>query len=282
MTQNSWKRSSSFWVAVFIGLGGGCGSAAPTTQPVKQGSLLDALVFPKGTNPKTAHNIEQQTIRDCMAKAGFEYIPAPYVDPAIASGPAPSQVAEWGFGFSTTVGRTPPWAKNYDNSVGIEPANPLERLTPDERRRYGAAMGGANPGAELIDDQGGCAAKGFASSRRSRSLRTSLTALYDERNLRVSSDPQLLAARTKQTKCWNSKGYDKDPGSIAFDKFNALTAAGKATLGAPELKELQRWEITAALNAQACAKGVDGLELAITHKVESQLIAQHPELTNGP
>lgn len=238
------------------------GGTAPMAGSEEFGLTLEEL----------ATRIEQVegAIGACMTEAGFEYVPVDYetVKAAMDSdetAPGISDeeyVAQFGFGITTRLNEPDPVVQN---GKGEQNLAVFDALPASDQEAYTRTLYGENDQATFsraIEDEdfseiGGCTLSAvdqfFAADEVA-------SAYVNPVDVRLESDPRMIAALGDWSTCLRDAGYEYDhPDDIDDDLSEQLDAllngADPATLAGPTadaLTELQGYERAVAVVANDC------------------------------
>lgn len=200
---------TTVWVA---GCGGSAadpsGAGATTLPGIKEFGL---------TEEQFADHVEraQQAIADCMAEAGFEYIPVDVrtVEAAqarVRQDPGFTRRTykeKWGLGVTTRV-------DNPVRDIGLGPNLDIWNGLPEaDREAYARARWGEDPNADFVftlDEEdfsrtGGCTREGVAKVFTPEQLRGTYV---NPKDVLVDSDLRIIEARANWAECMAERGYD--------------------------------------------------------------------------
>jgi hypothetical protein len=211
----------------------------------------------------------ETTIAECMAAAGFEYVPVDVqtVERAqlyVRSDPDVSRHdyhQRWGYGETT----------RFDDpvrTVGLGPQNVriFNALPPSGQEAYNFTLFGEDPhmsfawtlDEEDFSETGGCTRKGIAAAF----TRAQMDGSYvNPKDVLVEEDPRIVKAVDAWVKCMHEAGYDgyRDQDEIMEELGerldDLLDGADPTTLKGERLRALERLqaeEITASMADLAC------------------------------
>lgn len=261
-------------MAVTLVIASGCSSptdgvvvSTPRAETVPRGPLESLGLG--SVSDRDRFDAEQRELQRCMAESGFVYEPLPYVEQVPARSPDP----DYGFGYSIQLPMDPVTVEAPDPN-----AERLERLDPNARSAYLLALqGDQTVVAEMADDQG-CYGRAFASTRPPRAARVLIGELQDEAQRRFFASPEWLEFEREQSGCWRAAGFEGDPATLAFQRYNALIGQYGDDVPPGELTEMQDYERDAAAASVSCdSKAQPGL-IDAQFAIEQAIIDEHPEL----
>jgi hypothetical protein len=205
-----------------------------------------------------------------MADAGFVYEPMAYFEEQNLLPPGP----EYGFGYSIPLPTQPTVPDPVDPN-----AEHVQALPPQARTAYLLALQG-DPNLATMSDDEGCQGIAFASTRPPRAARELIGQLQDEVQKRFFASAEWLAVQRDQSACWKAAGFAGDPGTLAFERFNALIGEHGDDIPAIVLGEMQDYERDAATAASNCDSKAGPRLAEVQFAIEQELIDEHPELFN--
>ena len=213
----------------------------------------------------------EATIAQCMADAGFEYVPVDVktVERAQLYVRADPQVSRedyhkrWGYGETT----------RFDDPVrtiglGSQNRRIYNALPPAGQSAYNRTLFGANPkmsfawtlDEEDFSETGGCTRKGAASAFTKKQM---LGTFVNPKDVLVDSDPRIVKAVDRWERCMRNKGYvgyrDQDEimeelGDRLDELLNGDDPGSLTGHRAQALKHLQEQEVAASLADLGCEK----------------------------
>lgn len=210
----------------------------------------------------------QALIAECMAAAGFEYVPVDVktieaAQDRVRQDPGVTRreyKEKWGLGVTT----------RFDNPVRDSGLGPnlaiLEGLPESDREAYSRTLWGDDPRADFVftlDEEdfsstGGCTREAVAQVFTADQLRG---AYVNPKDVLVDSDPRIAEARQNWSACMHERGYEyeEDQDEIIEEygeRLDELTQGeDPATLTgarAEELRALQEEEIAVSLADLEC------------------------------
>ena len=255
-------------LSVSAACGGGSGSSPSGGQP-RFGSEEFGLSM-----DQLAAKVEkvEGLIGDCMAAAGFEYVPVDFARvkegmDADKTQPGLSDeefIAQYGFGITTQYDHPGREIGLGDQNVAI-----YDALTPQEQAAYDHALLGEDREAtfaqsveaEDFSKTGGCTRQAVEQVFTPQEL---TQAYINPADVAISQDPRVVEATGKWSDCLRQKGYDyANPDDVEqdlHDRLDALThGADPRTLtgsDAAALTELQGLELALAPASIHCEEDV--------------------------
>ena len=173
--------------------------------------------------------VAQESIADCMARAGFEYLPVSVPGDEGLSGsagiPTREEVERTGYGFAASVER------EFDNQAPLVDPNEEIRagLSGAEGLAYDAAMTGLDadevtwsPNGQPLDpatglgmsgeafelaSQDGCLYQAYSSGLNPDAAALLGSDAYFELQQRLASDPRMVALVNAWSECMSAEGY---------------------------------------------------------------------------
>lgn len=215
----------------------------------------------------------ESLIADCMAEAGFEYVPVDVTavlevgiwmraDPNLSREEFKSQ---WGYGISTRTDNPP-----REIGLGRQNIQIYESLSESEKIAYDRTLFGDDTDATFaltLDDEdfsglGGCTEEAVSSVFPEEMMSSSF---INPKDVLIESDPRVIAADEEWMECMSEEGYEyEDQDEIIEEyeeRYDALTDGedpedlSGADLQA--LEELQAEEIAVALRDLECQGPLD-------------------------
>jgi hypothetical protein len=244
-----------------------CGTSA---QERKQtGDLPGVKEFGLTEEEFTAHVEETQTlIADCMAAAGFDYIPVDVKTIEAAQGQMRMESGytrrtykeKWGLGVTT----------RFDNPVrdtGLGPNLAIyEGLPEAERIAYERTLWGENPDADFVftldeedfSDTGGCTREAVSQVFTPAQMKGTYV---NPKDVVIDADPRIIEAHQRWSECMHDAGYeyeyDQDEIIEEYqDRLDELLEGDDPTTltgsRAAALRKLQEEEIAVSLVDLQC------------------------------
>ena len=248
----------------------GCGGTASPGQETRNGERLPGVKEFGLTEVQFVDHIErtQAAIADCMAAAGFEYIPVDVKTIELAQARVRtdpgytrrSYKEKWGLGVTT----------RYDNPVrdtGLGPNLAIwKALPPSDREAYSRTLWGDDPNADFVftfDEEdfsstGGCTRKAVAQVFTPAQLKGTYV---NPKDVLVENDPRVIEAQDAWTECMRDKGYEyEDDQDAIIEEYQErldelLEGDDPRTLTGPRaaaLEKLQQEEIEVSLADLEC------------------------------
>ena len=281
------------------------GQASPAPPPTEPAQTTDAGQTTDGvaqisregirefglTDQEFASHVEavQAAIAQCMAEAGFEYVPADVETIELAQSAVRTEPGmdreeykkQWGYGIST----------RFDNRVkeielGSQNLAIFESLPEADQDAYERTLYGEDPDAtfafafdeEDFSGTGGCTREAVEQVFTTEQLKETYT---NPKDILVEADPRVVEADANWVACMQDAGYDgyldQDDIIDEFEeRFDALTEGEDPTTltgaQAEELKQMQAEEIAISLVDLECQlKYLD----SVIREVEIELFG-HP------
>ncbi len=245
------------------------GSSSPTSQPLP-GVQAFGL-----TNEEFASYVEQveSKIAECMAEAGFEYVPADVTavlevgvwmraDPSMSREDFKTQ---WGYGISTRTDNPARQIGLGDQNIRI-----YDSLSDSEKVAYDRTLFGDDPDATFamtLDDEdfggtGGCTKSAVTEVFPAEMLSASF---INPKDVLVESDPRVIAAEEEWMDCMAEDGYEYEDQDEIIEEYEErydelLDGRDPEELTGADLEaleELQGEEIAIALKDLECQAFVD-------------------------
>jgi hypothetical protein len=274
--------AASVLLIVALGLGAGCGGGSGSASG---GQASDAKVRTVGeggrklpgtkefglTEEEFAGHVEkvQAVIAECMAEAGFEYVPADVetielAQSAVRVEPGYTRLdykKRWGYGVSTRF-------DNVVKEIELGPQNLryIEGLSEADKAAYDRTLYGEDPDAtfaftfdeEDFSSTGGCTRKAVEQVFTKEQLSENY---QHPKDILIEKDPRVMEANANWVACMQAHGYDgyldQDEIIEEFEeRFDALVGDQdpRTLTGAKlqELKQMQREEIAISLADLDC------------------------------
>jgi len=247
-----------------------CGGGASPGQEAQGGDRLPGVKEFGLTEVEFVDHIErtQAAIADCMAAAGFEYIPVDVKTIELAQARVRtdpgytrrSYKEKWGLGVTT----------RYDNPVrdtGLGPNLEIWRsLPPSDQQAYSRTLWGDDPDADFVftfDEEdfsstGGCTRKAVAQVFTPAQLKGTYV---NPKDVLVENDPRVIEAQDDWTECMRDRGYEyEDDQDVIIEEYQErldelLEGDDPRTLTGPRaaaLEKLQQEEIEVSLADLEC------------------------------
>jgi hypothetical protein len=217
----------------------------------------------------------QALIADCMAEAGFEYIPVDVktieeAQARVRSDPGytrRSYKEKWGLGVTT----------RFDNPVrdtGLGPNLEIWKALPEsDQEAYARTLWGDNPKYEFVfafdeedfSETGGCTREAVAQVFTPAQLKGTYV---NPKDVLVENDPRIIEAEDKWTECMRAAGYDyEDDQDEIIEEYEErleelLGDDDPASLSGHRLAQLRR------LQQEEIAVSLVDLECQIEHTDE--------------
>lgn len=255
----------------------------------------------------------EDEIADCMARAGFDYTPAPPPggggDTSVGA-PSLEQVQRSGYGIADSVERQLAML----SADGADPNRLyVESLSPDQIKAYQAALTGITDDEIIFDDAGtpidpvtrapvsatdiqrasvdGCASRAYGALFDPRAAALLSSDIYLEAQQLVQSDDEMLELTAAWSRCMASSGYpvrsqseliaelDGDAQAILADAAEASPGADGevATDIQAMIDELRTTEVDRALIDFDCSQELFERAPAITRRVEAEFIRDNED-----
>lgn len=284
------KRSGAILVGVAVlaaacasaGQGNGSDDSSSTSVPLPG---TQAFGLTEADFTEYVQSVEG-LIAECMAEAGFEYVPADVTavlevgswmraDPNMTREEYKTQ---WGYGISTRTDNPP-----REVGLGQQNIQIYERLPQSEKIAYERTLFGGDPDetfALTLDDEdfsglGGCTEEAVTAVFPEEMMSTSF---INPKDVLIESDPRVLAADEAWMECMGEDGYEyEDQDEIIEEyeeRYDALTDGedpedlSGADLEA--LEELQAEEIAVALKDLECQGPLD----EVVREVEIEIFGE--------
>ncbi len=262
-------RGGLLGVAVLLA-SSACGDSSPGAESGPTGTGLPGTKEFGLTEEQFAEHIEktQALIAECMAEAGFEYIPVDVQTIEAAQARVRTEPGytrrtfkeKWGLAVTT----------RFDNPVrdtGLGPNLQIfQSLPPPDQEAYSRALWGDNPDADFaftLDEEDfsetdGCTREAVSQVFTPEQLRG---AYVNPKDVLVDSDPRIVEAKQKWAECMRQHGYqyEEDQDEIIEEyqqRLDELLAGDDPESLTGErleaLKKLQQEEIAVSLADLDC------------------------------
>lgn len=262
-------RSTVVGVAVALALSG-CQSSTGSSGPDAQADSLPGTKEFGLTEVQFVQHIEdtQALIAECMAEAGFEYIPVDVktieaaqarmrTDPGYTR---QTYKEKWGLGVTTRFDKPV-------RDVGLGPNLEIWHSLPkSDREAYSRTLWGDNPDFDFVfafdeedfSDTEGCTREAVAQVFTAKQLKGTYV---NPKDVLVENDPRIIEAQDRWTECMRDAGYDyEDDQDVIIEEFQERLADlvgddDPRTLKGPRaaaLRKLQQEEIAVSLVDLRC------------------------------
>jgi len=261
-------------------------------------------------DPLQGADAAEAEIKDCMARAGFEYTPAVVQDLGASQSigtPTIDEVQKSGYGVADAVAAQIALMEG----AGQDPNDAyLETLSPEQIQAYQGALTGITADEIVFDDEGrpisaatgepvsaaeiraasddGCASQAYADLLDPAGANLLSSDVYLEAQQLVQADPEMLALTADWTRCMASAGYpvrdqaelirdlDAEADNIVHEAIEDHHDVDENEIDAM-IDELRAEEITVALVDFDCSTELFAAAPNITRRVESDFIRDNED-----
>lgn len=265
----------------------------------QEAAATPLLESPSVPGPDTSHNKQQRSIQECMAAAGFEYLPD-----IVAESPETSTAIE--LFTPSNVDREARTAEAsthgfgmYAWSDGYQTVEPDPTTLSDDNTRIVESLGDEARASyyEALVGDGGCISTAQAEAPIMPTMAAEDAELvWDlmlELEQRLDADTRVRAARTDYQACMKDAGFDvgTQPVELLLEqRFAELTGFDYASEGRnhwadidPTVQQdLIAEEQSAALADSTCSIPLEDVWNQVGEELEAELLAAHPELQQPP